>query len=138
MSEEAKLTYKRTDFLKKVSNQALSTFTTRVRTFLNLLPCSMVDPVTATYHVLENKEIILIYATFSTSNLFKASTSSYQDSRVDCRLGYIIGDASFYFTDSDSKGAITNGFAIVANLGISMAWGPVQTLTIETFPTVIR
>ena len=42
------------------------------------------------------------------------------------------------FTDSDSKGAIINGFAIVANLGMGMAWGPVQTLTIETFPTVIR
>ena len=44
----------------------------------------------------------------------------------------------FLFADTDKKGAITNGFAIVANLGMAMAWGPVQTLTIETFPTVIR
>ena len=53
-------------------------------------------------------------------------------------IGYIIIALLSCFTDSDSKGAIINGFAIVANLGMGMAWGPVQTLTIETFPTVIR
>ena len=27
---------------------------------------------------------------------------------------------------------------MVSNLGIAMAWGSVQTMTIETYPTVVR
>lgn len=36
------------------------------------------------------------------------------------------------------KDELTNAFAMIANMGIAMAWGPVQTMTIELYPTVIR
>ena len=42
------------------------------------------------------------------------------------------------FPDTPYQGALINGFALVANIGITTAWGPVQTITIELYPTVIR
>jgi len=43
-----------------------------------------------------------------------------------------------FFTDASNKDILTNVFAIIANVGIQTAWGPVQTMTIEMYPTVIR
>ncbi|XP_052816361.1 organic cation/carnitine transporter 2-like [Mya arenaria] len=40
--------------------------------------------------------------------------------------------------DAPHKDMLTNIFALIANIGISTAWGPVQTMTIEMYPTVIR
>lgn len=36
------------------------------------------------------------------------------------------------------KDSLTNGFAMFANLGIGVAWGPVQLMTLELYPTVVR
>ncbi|XP_045211659.2 organic cation transporter protein-like [Mercenaria mercenaria] len=40
--------------------------------------------------------------------------------------------------DLPNKDELTNIFALIANAGISTAWGPVQTMTIELYPTVVR
>ncbi|XP_053385115.1 organic cation/carnitine transporter 2-like [Mercenaria mercenaria] len=40
--------------------------------------------------------------------------------------------------DVPNKDELTNVFALIANMGISTAWGSVQTMTIEIYPTVIR
>ncbi|XP_060552265.1 organic cation transporter protein-like [Ruditapes philippinarum] len=40
--------------------------------------------------------------------------------------------------DLQNKDTLINIFALIANAGISTAWGPVQTMTIELYPTVIR
>ncbi|XP_053393411.1 organic cation/carnitine transporter 2-like isoform X2 [Mercenaria mercenaria] len=45
---------------------------------------------------------------------------------------------SYFYTDAPNKDALTNAFALVANIGVSTAWGPVQTMTIEVYPTVVR
>lgn len=42
------------------------------------------------------------------------------------------------YIDTDKRDSLTNGFALVANLGMATAWGPIQTMTIETYPTVVR
>ena len=43
-----------------------------------------------------------------------------------------------YLSDAPHKDEITNAFALVANIGIYTAWGPVQLMTIELYPTVVR
>ena len=42
------------------------------------------------------------------------------------------------FTDTDKRDELTTGFALVANLAMEAAWGPLQTMTVELYPTVIR
>ena len=44
----------------------------------------------------------------------------------------------FLFLDTDKRDVLTNGFAMVGSLGIATLWGPVHTMTVETYPTVIR
>ncbi|XP_060552261.1 organic cation/carnitine transporter 2-like [Ruditapes philippinarum] len=41
-------------------------------------------------------------------------------------------------SDVPNKDELTNAFALVSNMGIATAWGSVQTMTIEIYPTVIR
>ncbi|KAL4240616.1 hypothetical protein ACF0H5_001407 [Mactra antiquata] len=58
-----------------------------------------------------------------------------------CHLLVIIGGFAVGIIegmDIDNKGAMINGFAQLANIGITTAWGSVQTMTIELYPTVIR
>lgn len=43
-----------------------------------------------------------------------------------------------FFSDAPNKDILTNIFSLLANLGISTAWGPIQTMTIELLPTVVR
>ncbi|XP_060552264.1 organic cation transporter protein-like [Ruditapes philippinarum] len=50
--------------------------------------------------------------------------------------GFVVGFVPTF--NAPHKDELTNGFALVANMGITMAWGPVQTMTIELYPTVIR
>ncbi|XP_052786101.1 organic cation/carnitine transporter 2-like [Mya arenaria] len=50
--------------------------------------------------------------------------------------GFIVGIVQS--ADAPHKDKLTNGFALVAGFGIEMAWGSVQTITIESFPTVVR
>ncbi|KAL4228893.1 hypothetical protein ACF0H5_011933 [Mactra antiquata] len=40
--------------------------------------------------------------------------------------------------ETDLKGPLTNGFAMFASLGIGVAWGPVQLVILELYPTVVR
>lgn len=54
-------------------------------------------------------------------------------SGLQCSFSYVMK-----YTDISNKGSMINGFALVANIGITTAWGPVQTMTIELYPTVIR
>lgn len=42
------------------------------------------------------------------------------------------------FTDVPTKDTLTNIFALLAHTGTSTVWGPVQTMTVELYPTVIR
>lgn len=41
-------------------------------------------------------------------------------------------------SDTDYKDSITNYFALAASAGVDMAWGPIQTLAVEIYPTVAR
>ena len=43
-----------------------------------------------------------------------------------------------FFPDTDKRNGLTIGFALVADLAIAAAWGPLQTMTVELYPTVIR
>ncbi|KAL4240147.1 hypothetical protein ACF0H5_000941 [Mactra antiquata] len=38
----------------------------------------------------------------------------------------------------EHKDSVTNVLAIIANTAVSASWGPVQTMTLELYPTVIR
>jgi len=38
----------------------------------------------------------------------------------------------------EDKGTYINGCALLAYLGILIAWGPIQTMAVELFPTVVR
>ena len=40
--------------------------------------------------------------------------------------------------DMSMKNELTNGFALMANVGVDGVWGPVQTYTIELYPTAVR
>ncbi|KAL4216981.1 hypothetical protein ACF0H5_023438 [Mactra antiquata] len=42
------------------------------------------------------------------------------------------------YVDTPNKGALSNGFALAASAGVDAAWGPMQTLTVELYPTVAR
>lgn len=44
----------------------------------------------------------------------------------------------FSLTDTPFKDGLTNGFAFAASAGVDGAWGPMQTLTVEVYPTVAR
>ncbi|WAR11337.1 ORCT-like protein [Mya arenaria] len=50
--------------------------------------------------------------------------------------GFVVGGVQS--ADAPNKDMLTNIFALIANIGITTAWGPVQTMTIELYPTVIR
>ncbi|XP_053393423.1 solute carrier family 22 member 4-like isoform X2 [Mercenaria mercenaria] len=50
--------------------------------------------------------------------------------------GFVVGIVQTI--DAPNKDSLTNGFALLAHTGIATAWGPVQTMTIELYPTVIR
>ncbi|XP_053393714.1 organic cation/carnitine transporter 2-like [Mercenaria mercenaria] len=50
--------------------------------------------------------------------------------------GFIVGVVQT--VEVPNRDALTNGFALLAHIGITMAWGPVQTMTIELYPTVVR
>ncbi|XP_053395964.1 organic cation transporter protein-like [Mercenaria mercenaria] len=50
--------------------------------------------------------------------------------------GFIVGVVQT--VEAPNRDALTNGFALLAHIGITMAWGPVQTMTIELYPTVVR
>ncbi|XP_053395829.1 solute carrier family 22 member 21-like [Mercenaria mercenaria] len=50
--------------------------------------------------------------------------------------GFIVGVVQT--VEAPNRDALTNGFALLAHTGITMAWGPVQTMTIELYPTVVR
>ncbi|XP_052777401.1 solute carrier family 22 member 21-like isoform X2 [Mya arenaria] len=58
-----------------------------------------------------------------------------------CFLVVTVGGAiaaSVQVFDAPHKGIVTLVAAMVANVGIGTAWGPVQTMTLELYPTVIR
>ncbi|KAL4228894.1 hypothetical protein ACF0H5_011934 [Mactra antiquata] len=42
------------------------------------------------------------------------------------------------YIETDLRDSLTNGFAMFASLGIGVAWGPVQLVTLELYPTVVR
>ncbi|WAR00506.1 OCTL-like protein [Mya arenaria] len=42
------------------------------------------------------------------------------------------------YIDTPLRAPLTNGFALFASVGIELAWGPVQVMTQELYPTVIR
>ncbi|KAL4216307.1 hypothetical protein ACF0H5_024033 [Mactra antiquata] len=42
------------------------------------------------------------------------------------------------YIDTPYKGGLGNGFALAASAGVDAAWGPMQTLTVELYPTVAR
>jgi hypothetical protein len=44
----------------------------------------------------------------------------------------------FIILDSPVRGQLTNSAAIIALIAVNTAWSPIQTLTIETYPTVVR
>ncbi|XP_053378933.1 solute carrier family 22 member 21-like [Mercenaria mercenaria] len=50
--------------------------------------------------------------------------------------GFVVGIVQA--VDAPKRDTLTNVFAIIANMAINMAWGPIQTMTIEVYPTVIR
>ncbi|XP_053385092.1 solute carrier family 22 member 4-like isoform X2 [Mercenaria mercenaria] len=50
--------------------------------------------------------------------------------------GFIVGVVQSI--DASNKEILTNVFSIIASVGINTAWGPVQTMTIEVYPTVVR
>ena len=43
-----------------------------------------------------------------------------------------------YVLDTGIRDQLTIGFAAVANLAMAATWGPLQTITVEVYPTVIR
>ncbi|XP_060576896.1 organic cation/carnitine transporter 2-like [Ruditapes philippinarum] len=45
---------------------------------------------------------------------------------------------AYRFRDSLVRGQLTNSAAIIALIAVNTAWSPIQTLTIETYPTVVR
>ncbi|XP_060594867.1 organic cation/carnitine transporter 2-like isoform X2 [Ruditapes philippinarum] len=58
-----------------------------------------------------------------------------------CFLGVAVGGlvaGIAQAVDTPHRDLLTNVFAIIASMTINMAWGPVQTMTIEVYPTVIR
>ncbi|XP_060565156.1 solute carrier family 22 member 21-like [Ruditapes philippinarum] len=50
--------------------------------------------------------------------------------------GFVVGVVQSI--DASNKDILTNVFSIIASVGINTAWGPVQTMTIEVYPTVVR
>ncbi|XP_052818707.1 organic cation/carnitine transporter 2-like isoform X2 [Mya arenaria] len=50
--------------------------------------------------------------------------------------GFVVGGVQS--ADAPNKDNLTNIFALISYIGITTAWGPIQTMTIEIYPTVIR
>ncbi|XP_053408167.1 solute carrier family 22 member 4-like isoform X2 [Mercenaria mercenaria] len=63
----------------------------------------------------------------------KTVVLTYTVSTVGCLLVGIV-----QYIDTDLRDSLTNGFALFASLGIGIAWGPVQLMTLELYPTVVR
>jgi len=40
--------------------------------------------------------------------------------------------------DPPNSGGLRTGFALLASAGVDGAWGPIQTLTVELYPTAVR
>ena len=64
---------------------------------------------------------------------------------LTCRVKYISYKQNraytlfvYFFVELDNRATLTNVFALIANFGIHICWGVVQTMTIELYPTVIR
>ncbi|XP_060575042.1 solute carrier family 22 member 4-like isoform X2 [Ruditapes philippinarum] len=54
-----------------------------------------------------------------------------------CLLGGTVVGVIQYI-DTPFQGGLTNGFAFAASAGVDGAWGPMQTLTVEVYPTLAR
>ncbi|KAL4239283.1 hypothetical protein ACF0H5_000100 [Mactra antiquata] len=57
---------------------------------------------------------------------------------VVCAVTALIVAAAYRFEETDLRKSVTNVSAIISLIAINAAWSPVQTLTIETYPTVVR
>ncbi|XP_052789707.1 solute carrier family 22 member 4-like [Mya arenaria] len=56
---------------------------------------------------------------------------------IVCLVGGLVVTLVQYI-DTPYRGGLTTGFALMATAGVGAAWGPMQTMTVELYPTVAR
>ncbi|XP_053392449.1 organic cation transporter protein-like [Mercenaria mercenaria] len=57
---------------------------------------------------------------------------------VICAVAALVVAVAYRFKESSIRDHLTNAAAITALAVVTSAWSPIQTLTIETYPTVVR
>ncbi|KAL4240699.1 hypothetical protein ACF0H5_001491 [Mactra antiquata] len=73
--------------------------------------------------------------------LWLQNRSGRRNTSIGCYLTIVTGGSIVGIVQSFNvqyKDELTNAFALFAYIGVTTAWGPVQTMTIELYPTVIR